>query len=466
MALCHLLPAIPRGSARGPSASGRPLPPTAPALPAAAATAACKDPDAPGPSPLPVPGARLPLSRARRPPATPVAPALPAGCLATAPAASVSVPRRRLPSCDPRRPGPSPPPRTPDAPGAAPRGPARRQAPSCATPDVPAYRHRKEKHRRDNDEHRRCIIACLVKGTYVLQRDRITEFIGRNALAPAWWESFHFRRRVDYELECACSCVLCCPFGGYIYGAVFEYVPPDQGKGHHPSAPRYVVAFRGTMRRNLAVVHDMLGNLRILLNRQHECRRFSHARQMVQELLAANNNGGVWLAGHSLGASMALDVGRHMMTSTEGGSVNLPTFLFNPPHVSLAPAIPAGARRILLPMGDGLRHVLGNLVPAHRDRMEELFEMLRPWAPNLYVNPGDPVCLGFIHYFERLERRLSFRDMLYHSAFRGRPESEQQHLLPSAILWRNESQDCKAHKLYQWWQPQGPALTLRCQRYT
>jgi hypothetical protein len=132
---------------------------------------------------------------------------------------------------------------------------------------------------RDNEEHRRCITACLIKGTYVLESERTKlREAGDDdtceealALAPAWWESFHFRRfRV---LACECECVLC-QVGRHIvagrsprftYGVIFEYVPPD-GPRRHPSAPSYVVAFRGTMRRDATNLGDMRLDLRILLN--------------------------------------------------------------------------------------------------------------------------------------------------------------------------------------------------------
>ena len=126
------------------------------------------------------------------------------------------------------------------------------------------------------------------------------------------------------------------------YGAIFKYVPPD-GACRHPSAPRYIVAFRGTMRRDATTLGDMRLNLSILLNKQHLCSRFRDARERVANLLSsivvpnsgATGNRLVWLAGHSLGASIALDVGRHMMNKME---TNMPSFLFNPPQVSL-PAV-------------------------------------------------------------------------------------------------------------------------------
>ena len=122
---------------------------------------------------------------------------------------------------------------------------------------------------RDNEEHRRCITASLVKGTYVLESERtkLREAADDDdtcvPLAPAWWESFHFRKLC--VLECECECVFCqigrhivdIDFGRqrFIYGAIFEYVPLG-GSPRHRSAPSYVVAFRGTMQRDATTVGD------------------------------------------------------------------------------------------------------------------------------------------------------------------------------------------------------------------
>ncbi|KAG2645797.1 hypothetical protein PVAP13_2KG452010 [Panicum virgatum] len=120
----------------------------------------------------------------------------------------------------------------------------------------------------DNEEHRRCITGCLVRGTYVLESER-TKLCEANdddtrvPLALAWWESFHFRKLC--MLECECECVFC-QIGGhivdvdlgrqrFIYGAIFKYVPPG-GSPRHRSALSYVVAFRGTMQRDATTVGD------------------------------------------------------------------------------------------------------------------------------------------------------------------------------------------------------------------
>ncbi|CAN6205571.1 unnamed protein product [Urochloa humidicola] len=335
----------------------------------------------------------------------------------------------------------------------------------------------------DNEDYRRCITACLVNSTYVLESDRAKRRQLANELAPAWWENFHFR--LDYVLEFECNCIRCRIarriFGArgrwFIYGAIFQYAPPD-GARRHPSAPSYVVAFRGTMPRGPTFFPDMRHNLRILLNNQHLCRRFRHAREMVGRLLnfssiaVVPNGGAVWLAGH---ASIALDVGRDMMTNREA---NLPAFLFNPPHVSLAPAISEEAKRDVYTVSYIGKHFLGGVLPKHRDRMEKLFEKLKPWEPNLYVHERDNICKGFIDYFEQREAMkvrlpdmatsaatLSYRDML-HTLF-GK-HSERPHLIPSAVLWKNQSQHGDAHGLRQWWQPtEGPEkLVLSHNLYT
>ncbi|RLM86856.1 GDSL esterase/lipase [Panicum miliaceum] len=338
------------------------------------------------------------------------------------------------------------------------------------------------------EEHRRCVTACLVRGTYVMEHDRTTgQENSPRSLAPEWWESFHFQRRRDYELEFACECVVCNTrrvFGArgrwFIYGAVFEYAPPGGEPRRHPSAPSYIIAFRGTMPRYPTISRDMLNNLSVLLNKQHLCGRFRHAREKVGELLLSlssipGNGGAVWLAGHSLGASIALEMGRDLMSRM---GHNLPTFLFNPPHVSLAPAIGEQARRDVYTMGYIGKYLLGWVLPGHRDHMDELFRKLSPWVPYLYVHPEDPICKGFIDYFEQRERiqeellprvaasgtTLSYRDMCL--SVLGM-QKERPHLLPSAMVWKNRSRHGDGHGLWQWWEPEGSEkLVLSPKRYT
>ncbi|TVU38797.1 hypothetical protein EJB05_12187, partial [Eragrostis curvula] len=332
-----------------------------------------------------------------------------------------------------------------------------------------------------NQEHRRCVAACLVKGAYVLQSDRSKRRLERDQLAPKWWESFQFR--LDQVLECKC---IHCKIPGTrkcTYGAIFEYVPPN-GAPRHQSAPRYIVAFRGTMIGDPAICGDAAIDIKIVLNRQHDCSRFSNARAKVLELLdsvvrrGGADNSGVWLAGHSLGASIALDVGRDMMTRDNGPRWNVPTFLFNPPQVSPAAAID-WLPKPLKKLTKSVIHPASNVVKAavvttflrsHEEYKEQLFEQLESWVPEMYVHDQDVICKGFIYYFEQRQEMLdgrswfsqeiakiaekqSFRDM---SVALHRDDGDKQrvqpHLLPSARLWTN-SRDGDSHGLQQWWKP-------------
>nr|CAB3454481.1 unnamed protein product [Digitaria exilis] len=346
---------------------------------------------------------------------------------------------------------------------------------------------------RDSDEHRRCVAACIVNGIYIMESDE-------PSLAPAWWESFGFRL-LGAPLTFKCECVLCLTKTKLfahrpcsIYGAILEHVmSPPGAPRRHPSAPRYVVAFRGTMPRHPG---DMHLNLKILVNKQRACGRFRDARDKVAVFLdsiaaAAAPNGrsdAVWLAGHSLGASIALDVGRDMMARRNNGWWNLPAFLFNPPQVSLAPSmLPHTLRRVakgvIYPTSYAAKAALGTTVlRTHERDMDTLFDTLAPWVPELYVHERDVICQGFIDYFEQRHKmlnrwfrpvaevamKLSLRDMIISLSTSGTESGEDQrvrpHLLPSARLWKNSSYH-DAHGLEQWWRPDRE-LRLSSRRYS
>ncbi|KAF8748067.1 hypothetical protein HU200_013067 [Digitaria exilis] len=333
----------------------------------------------------------------------------------------------------------------------------------------------------DNEEHRRCIIACLVEGTYVLESERAksseadddddSDNDSDKPLAPAWWESFGFR--LFRELKCACGCALCkirrhiieAKRPRFICGAIFE---------------RFVAPSRWCSTRTTTAADSAM-------------RAKRSGNSSTPPAAAA-----VWLAGHSLGASIALDVGRAIIMGANREVNMLPTtFLFNPPQVSLSPAAVISIISDKLHMGEAvknglhtvsniLKHGLGEVLRTHKNNMDEQFEQLSPWVPNLYVHQRDIICKGFIDYFEQRERikeklphvaasgaELSFRDM-FRSVLGGQKQcsvgcSSQQSsaadLLPSATLWKNESPDGNAHALRQWWQPQGPELVLSHKSY-
>lgn len=317
---------------------------------------------------------------------------------------------------------------------------------------------------RDNDEHRRCVAACLVNAAYIQENDCNRRRVQDKALAPAWWENFGFRL-INVLKD------------NLIIGAIYENRTP-LGEPRHPLAPHYVVAFRGTMTCHLMSVMDLYLDLRVIINTLRESKRFRQGKEVVQGLVATIDKGtgggcsahavggscGVWLAGHSLGASLALQIGRDMMTEK---GYRLPAFLFNPPQVSLAPVtgmLPTKVKTPIYFVSYMLKRGLSKVRKSYTERMEKLFEQLSPWVPELYVHEKDLICNGYIDYFEQrqqLQERfgrgiaasgmLSYYDMIC-SVF-GK-EMVQPDLLPSARLWKNTRMDGDPpHALQQWWKP-------------
>jgi hypothetical protein len=104
-----------------------------------------------------------------------------------------------------------------------------------------------------------------------------------------------------------------------------------------------------------------------------------------------------------------------------------------------------------------------------------MFEQLAEWEPQLYVNPHDWICRGYIDYFQQREEvskknprwastaaRTSYRDVLSSMFFSSK---SQPHLLPSARLWTSLTPKKEAHGLRQWWMS-NRELGLSNRRYT
>ena len=73
--------------------------------------------------------------------------------------------------------------------------------------------------------------------------------------------------------------------------------------------------------------------------------------------------------------------------------LNLPTFLFNPPHASLAPAIGKHVRQDVYAVGYFLKYALmSKVIPSsHKNHMEEVFEKLRTWDAGRRVQGLHPL---------------------------------------------------------------------------
>nr|XP_017256735.1 PREDICTED: GDSL esterase/lipase At4g10955-like [Daucus carota subsp. sativus] len=309
--------------------------------------------------------------------------------------------------------------------------------------------------------HRITVAASLVQGVYAMERDRRQSRTGLQALAPLWWESFHF------QLEET----LIDPSDSSIYGAIYKFkLPTDTFGQWHP--PRCVVALRGTVIEPETMYQDFKLDPKILLKQKLTKSFRAEVTSKVVEILVDNINAGantVWLAGHSLGSAIALTVGRDMAKI----GIPLETYLLNPPFVS----IPLEHIKLSRRERSGIRiawsvakAVLSKVVmdDEQRTQVENKFTQLSIWAPYLCVNEDDPICSEYIGYFKNRYRmarwgprgariakaatKVSTRSLAKYAL--GSRTAEPFHLLPTANLVINKSgsQNLKeAHGVAQWW---------------
>ncbi|KAK8569607.1 hypothetical protein V6N13_046656 [Hibiscus sabdariffa] len=301
----------------------------------------------------------------------------------------------------------------------------------------------------NNFNHRRSVAASLVQGVYILERDRQQNRRDAEAHAPAWWDSFGFRliRPLVDDVD------------NSIFGAIYEFKSfTSEFNRSAQNAPDYVVAFRGTINKSNTMSRDLKLDIRCVRNRLHETSRFQLAMQAVQSIIDVAGTSRIWLAGHSLGSAISLLVGKNV--TKMGYSVE--AYLFNPPFSASIEMIKDGKLK------DGIR-ITTSIVKAglaaakghHRSpQPDDPFMLLSKWVPNLLVNPADPICSGYIGYFEhrkkmeesragKFERIATLNSLL-------KSNSEPLHLLLSANLTINSSKSPdfkRAHGIHQWWDP-------------
>ncbi|XP_073284942.1 GDSL esterase/lipase At4g10955-like [Primulina huaijiensis] len=307
----------------------------------------------------------------------------------------------------------------------------------------------------NNPCHRRFVAASLVQSVYILERDRQEKREGSLALAPPWWNAFHFQLYRPLIDDADSS----------IFGAIYQLTSTQNNPLSH-EAPRYVIAFRGTITKGDAFSRDIELDIHIIKNGLHLTSRFEIAIQAVRHVVATFGSANVWLAGHSLGAAMAMLAGKNMAKT----GVFLDSFLFNPPFFS-APIERIKDKKVK----HGIR-IAGSVITAglalamknnhQTSRSVGTFHALSSWFPRLYVNPSDHICSEYIGYFEhrkrmddmgagnieRLATQHSIGGLLLNAM--GVQSEEPLHLIPSANLTVNRSRarDFKdAHGIHQWW---------------
>ncbi|KAH9627119.1 hypothetical protein KSS87_019629 [Heliosperma pusillum] len=312
---------------------------------------------------------------------------------------------------------------------------------------------------------RRSIIASLVQGVYVSERDRQQKRVDLDALAPIWWEIFGFeliQLLVDNDAESS------------IFGAIFQYqshnnlnengdIPPQS------RPPKYVIAFRGCLMKSETKYKDIKKGLKFFLNRLTRDSRYQISLEYVQDIIAQVGPENVWLTGHSLGAAIALQIGKTMVR--QGRLVE--AYLFNPPYPSAPFDMLTNEKyktrfRVVSSLATAVVSAVLKSTPDNNAQQYDPFMILSPWKPYLFVNQNDPFCCRYIGYFkhrEYMERkgfsrieRVAAKDTLVSivSGACGK-DGDAHHLIPTALLVTNSlptKVEFKiAHGIHQWWAP-------------
>ncbi|GJN06594.1 hypothetical protein PR202_ga24339 [Eleusine coracana subsp. coracana] len=162
----------------------------------------------------------------------------------------------------------------------------------------------------------------FVQAAYLLELDRQE----KRALAPNWWKPFKYklvRHLIDSR-------------DGSIYGALLEWdqiaALADLILIKPQGAPKAVLALRGTLLKQQTVMRDLEDDLRFFAwESLRGSVRFTGALEVLKSAIDKHGANNVCIAGHSLGAGFALQVGRAL--AIDGTFVEC--HLFNPPSVSL-----------------------------------------------------------------------------------------------------------------------------------
>ncbi|KAG6785968.1 hypothetical protein POTOM_007559 [Populus tomentosa] len=177
------------------------------------------------------------------------------------------------------------------------------------------------------ENYKRTVFSCFIQAVYLLEIDRQENRTEENALAPNWWRSFKYKLTQTLIDE----------RDGSVFGAVLEWdraaALADMVLIRPSGAPKAVLALRGTLLKGPTIRRDIEDDLRFLAWESLKGSvRFKVALEALKSVAEMYGSSNVCVAGHSLGAGFALQVGKAL--AKEG--VYVEAHLFNPPSVSMA----------------------------------------------------------------------------------------------------------------------------------
>uniref|UniRef100_A0A5B7AHX7 GDSL esterase/lipase n=1 Tax=Davidia involucrata TaxID=16924 RepID=A0A5B7AHX7_DAVIN len=282
--------------------------------------------------------------------------------------------------------------------------------------------------------YKRTVIACFIQAVYLLELDRQENRREENALSPKWWIPFKYKLAKTLIDE----------RDGSIFGAVLEW---DRSAAladfilMRPSgAPRAVLALRGTLLKSPTIRRDIEDDLRFLAWESLKGSvRFCGALEALKSIANSYGSNNVCIAGHSLGAGFALQVGKALAKQ----GIFVETHLFNPPSVSLAMSL----RNIGEKAGFVWKRFKSMLPSSSGETQSSSSSsddtcglgLMKKWVPHLYVNNSDYICC-------------------YYTDPAGTEENhaEKENVGPASaaklfVLSKGKQKFLEAHGLEQWW---------------
>ncbi|KAJ6730707.1 ALPHA/BETA-HYDROLASES SUPERFAMILY PROTEIN [Salix viminalis] len=158
---------------------------------------------------------------------------------------------------------------------------------------------------RKKENYKRTVFSCFIQAVYLLEIDRQENRTEENALAPNWWRSFKYKLTQTLIDE----------RDGSIFGAVLEWdraaALADMILIRPSGAPKAVLALRGTLLKGPTIRRDIEDDLRFLAwESLRGSVRFKVALEALKSVAEMYGSSNVCVAGHSLGAGFALQVGK------------------------------------------------------------------------------------------------------------------------------------------------------------
>ncbi|KAL9395892.1 hypothetical protein Peur_010145 [Populus x canadensis] len=301
------------------------------------------------------------------------------------------------------------------------------------------------------ENYKRTVFSCFIQAVYLLEIDRQENRTEENALAPNWWRGFKYKLTQTLIDE----------RDGSIFGAVLEWdraaALADMVLMRPSGAPKAVLALRGTLLKGPTIRRDIEDDLRFLAWESLKGSvRFKVALEALKSVAEMYGSSNVCVAGHSLGAGFALQVGKAL--AKEG--VYVEAHLFNPPSVSMAMSLrnigeKAGFAwkrfKSMLPSngetqatGDdgektstlGLRGWIPLL--GYKTSMG-----LKNWAPNFYVNNSDYICCSYTDPDGTEDKKEADKE--------NAGPANGQVAAKLFVMSKGKQKFLEAHGLEQWW---------------